>query len=317
MNSRAILGLAGLSLVGAVIAGYWGFTLSRQPAAAPVVAQTGIVTPTAATPQAAAPQEEDTRQPVVVLLHDVAPFVQITAADVAVEKLRTAPAGSLTRLDQAIGRTPWRSLRAGTWLSDESFEAGSKLARMIRSDERALAVSVDEVINAGGQLAPGDYVDVLLFLRMDAINPQPSAQLVVPALRVLGVGEQLGLTNDGQPTSPAYSNDEKLKQEQQRANARTVLLAVPAPLLSRLLLATQAGVLRLAVRSADEKRLARYWAGERDSATNLANANRELIQFNQLAMTAPPKPVVASAPIAPKKSGVEVIRGNELTQQTP
>jgi hypothetical protein len=32
---------------------------------------------------------------------------------------------------------------------------------------------------------------VLLFLRMDAINPQPSAQLVVPALRVLGVGEQL------------------------------------------------------------------------------------------------------------------------------
>lgn len=317
MNSRAILGLAGLSLVGAVIAGYWGFTLSRQPAAAPVVAQTGIVTPAAATPQAAAPQEEDTRQPVVVLLHDIAPFVQITAADVAVEKLRTAPAGSLTRLDQAIGRTPWRSLRAGTWLSDESFEAGSKLARMIRSDERALAVSVDEVINAGGQLAPGDYVDVLLFLRMDAINPQPSAQLVVPALRVLGVGEQLGLTNDGQPTSLAYSNDEKLKQEQQRASARTVLLAVPAPLLSRLLLATQAGVLRLAVRSADEKRLARYWAGERDSATHLTNANRELIQFNQLAMTAPPKPVVASVPVAPRKSGVEVIRGNELTQQTP
>lgn len=317
MNSRAILGLAGLSLVGAVIAGYWGFTLSRQPAAAPVAAQTGIVTPAAATPQAAAPQEEDTRQPVVVLLHDVAPFVQITAADVAVEKLRTAPAGSLTRLDQAIGRTPWRSLRAGTWLSDESFEAGSKLARMIRSDERALAVSVDEVINAGGQLAPGDYVDVLLFLRMDAINPQPSAQLVVPALRVLGVGEQLGLTNDGQPTNPAYSNDEKLKQEQQRANARTVLLAVPAPLLSRLLLATQAGVLRLAVRSADEKRLARYWAGERDSATHLTNANRELIQFNQLAMTAPPKPVVASVPVAPRKSSVEVIRGNELTQQTP
>ncbi|PPA02257.1 Flp pilus assembly protein CpaB, partial [Pseudomonas sp. MWU12-2312b] len=190
MNSRAILGLAGLSLVGAVIAGYWGFTLSRQPAAEPVVAQPQIVTPSPATPPAAAPQEEDTRQPVVVLLHDIAPFVQITAADVAVEKLRTAPAGSFSRLDQAIGRTPWRSLRAGTWLSDESFEAGSKLARMIRSDERALAVSVDEVINAGGQLAPGDYVDVLLFLRMDTINLQPSAQLVNPAVRVLGVREQ-------------------------------------------------------------------------------------------------------------------------------
>ena len=73
---------------------------------------------------------------------------------------------------------------------------------MIRPDERALAVAVDEVINAGGQLTPGDYVDVLLFLRMDNLNLQPSAQLAIPALRVLGVGEQLGLTNDGQPSSP-------------------------------------------------------------------------------------------------------------------
>ena len=95
-----------------------------------------------------------------------------------------------------------------------------------------------------------------------------------------------------------------------------MLLAVPEPLLSRLMLATQAGVLRLAVRSAEEKRLARYWAGERDSATNLANANRDLIQFNQLAMTAPPKPAIASSAGAPRRSGVEVIRGNE-TQKTP
>jgi pilus assembly protein CpaB len=248
---------------------------------------------------------------VVVLLHDVPPFVAITAADVILEKLHTAPAGSLTRLDQAIGRTPWRALTAGSWLNDESFEAGGRLARMIRSNERALAVAVDEVINAGGQLTPGDYVDVLLFLRMDSNNLQSSAQLVVPALRVLGVGEQLGLTNDGQPSSPALSNDEKRNQNQLRASARTVLLAVPEQLMSRLMLATQAGVLRLAVRSADEKRLAHYWAGERDSSANLASANRELIQFSQLAMTTPPKPV---ATVASRKWSVEVIRGNEITQ---
>jgi pilus assembly protein CpaB len=190
MNSRIILSLAGLSLVGAVIAGYWGFTLTRQPAATPVV-QTGV-TPTS-TAQASVPQEEDTtRQPVVVLQRDIAPYVQITAADVALEKLRTVPAGSLTRLDQAIGRAPWRALAPAAWLSDESFDAGSKLARMIRPDERALAVAVDEVINAGGQLTPGDYVDVLLFLRMDTLNLQPSAQLVVPALRVSGGGRANG-----------------------------------------------------------------------------------------------------------------------------
>ncbi|MGE8066420.1 Flp pilus assembly protein CpaB [Pseudomonas sp. NPDC089569] len=315
MNSRVTLGLAGLLLVGALIAGYWGLTLSRQPVAEAVAAP--AVTPPAPVAQAPVPQEDTTRQPVVVLVNDIAPFVQITAADVTLEKLRTAPPGSLTRLDQAIGRTPWRALAAGTWLNDESFEAGSKLARMIRPNERALAVAVDDVINAGGQLTPGDYVDVLLFLRMDTNNLESSAQLVIPALRVLGVGEQLGLTNDGQPASPARSNEEKIRQEQMRASARSVLLAVPEQLLSRLMLAAQSGVLRLAVRSADEQRLSRYWAGDSDSAASLANANRELLQFSQLAMTTPAKPVVTSKAPASRKPGVEVIRGNQITQQTP
>jgi pilus assembly protein CpaB len=136
-------------------------------------------------------------------------------------------------------------------------------------------------------------------------------------LRVLGVGEQLGLTNDGQPASPARSADEKLRLDQSRVTARTVLLAVPEQLVSRLMLATQAGVLRLAVRSAEEKRLARYWAGESNSAASLANANRELLQFSQLAMTAPPKPVATNSATTPRKPSVEVIRGNEITQQAP
>lgn len=313
MNSRVTMGLAGLFLVGAIIAGYWGLTLSRQPTPDPVTPPNTVATAPVPAP---APVDDPTRQPVVVLLRDVAPFVQITAADVTLEKLRTAPAGSLTRLDQAIGRTPWRALTAGTWLNAESFEAGSALSRMIRSDERALAVAVDEVINAGGQLSPGDYVDVMLFLRADANNVQQSAQVVIPALRVLGVGEQLGLTNDGRPAKPARSSEEQLKQDPLRANARSVVLAVPESLLSRLMLATQAGVLRLAVRSAEEKRLAHYWAGENDSTANLARADRDLVQFSQLALVGTPKALTLGS-TAPRKSGVEVIRGNQVSQQTP
>lgn len=309
MNSRVTMGLAGLFLVGAIIAGYWGLALSRQPA------PESVAQPGTSSAPLLVPADDPTRQPVVVLLRDIAPFEQITAADVTVEKLRTAPAGSLSRLDQAIGRMPWRTLTAGSWLNDESFETGGALARMIRPDERALAVAADDVVNVGGQLSPGDYVDVLLFLRMDTNNLQQSAQVVVPALRVLGVGEQLGLMNDGQPANPARSNEERLKQEQQRASARTVLLAVPEPLLSRLMLAAQVGVLRLAVRSAEEKRLNQYWAGNRDSKASLASANRELVQFSQLALAGAPKPVSGGA--APRNTSVEVIRGNEVTQQTP
>jgi len=229
-----------------------------------------------------------------------------------VEKLRTVPAGSLTSVDQAIGRTPWRALRAGTWLNDESFTAGGPLARMIRPDERALAVAVDEVIGAAGQLSPGDYVDVLLYLRQDAANLEQSAQVVVPAMRLLSVGDQMGLTNDGAPaTPPALTAEEKA---QRHAPSRTVVLAVPEQLLSRLMLATQAGTLRLAVRSADERLLSHYWAGESDAPGNLQSANRDLYQFTQLAFAQAPKKLAQGSP---RRTGVEVIRGNQATQQTP
>jgi len=310
MNSRVTMGLAAVLLLGAIIVGYWGLVLSRQPAP---VAQVPAASPVVVEKTVAA-AEDQTRQPVVVLLHDVPPFTPLTAADVTVEKLRNAPAGSLASVDQAVGRTPWRHLSAGTWLNDESFEAGGSLARMIHSDERALTVAVDEVIGAAGQLLPGDYVDVLLYLRQDASNLQQSAQIVVPAMRVLGVGEQYGLTNDGQPANPALSADDKLKQDQRRIAARTVVLAVPEQLLSRMMLATQVGTLRLAVRSSEEQRLAKYWAGEQQAPAHLDNANSQLFQFTQLALGAAPK---APSSGGHERKPMEVIRGNQVSQQAP
>ncbi|WP_395609314.1 Flp pilus assembly protein CpaB [Pseudomonas sp. B22129] len=307
MNTRLSMVLAGVLLVGALFAGYWGLVLSREPAPAPPP-------PPQAAPveKAVAVVEDQTRQPVVVLAHDVPPFVALNAADLTVEKLRTAPAGSMTSVDQAIGRTPWRALNAGTWLNEESFTPGGPLARMIRPDERALAVAVDEVIGAAGQLSPGDYVDVLLYLRQDTANLEQSAQVVIPAMRLLSVGDQMGLTNDGTPASPpAMTAEEKA---QRRAPSRTVVLAVPEPLLSRLMLATQAGTLRLAVRSSDERLLSHYWAGESDAPAKVQSANRDLYQFTQLAFAQAPKKIVQGSP---RRTGVEVIRGNQATQQTP
>lgn len=310
MNSRFTMILAGLLLVGAVFAGYWGLVLSRQPAPEVPVVQASP------TEKAVAVVEDQTLQPVVVLVHDVPPFVALTAADLTLEKLHTAPAGSLAHLEQAIGRTPWRALTAGTWLNDQSFTEGGPLARMIRPDERALAVAVDEVVSAGGQLSPGDYVDVLLFLPQDASNPQKTVQIVVPALRLLSVGGQFGMTNDGLPAAPPLTPEEKARQEQQRVAARSVVLAVPEQLMNRLMLAAQVGTLRLAVRSADEQRLTRYWSGETASSEHLETANSQLIQFTQLAMPSAPRGV-ARTDGAPRRSGVEVIRGNQVTQQTP
>ncbi|PQZ92420.1 MULTISPECIES: Flp pilus assembly protein CpaB [Pseudomonas] len=310
MNSRISMVLAGVLLIGALFAGYWGLVLSRppEPVAVPVVSVENTV----------AALEDQARQPVVVLVRDAPAFVPLTAADLAVERLKTAPAGSLTDVDQAIGRMPQRTLGAGSWLTEESFNAGGPLARMIRPDERALAVAVDEVSGAGGQLSPGDYVDVLLFLRLEAGNTEQSAQVVLPAMRLLSVGDQLGLANDGKPAvPPPVTLEERTQAAQRKAAARTVVLAVPEPLLSRLMLAAQAGVLRLAVRSADEQLLSRYWAGENDAAQTLENANRDLYQFTQLALNGPPKRMVQAGGEPAVRRGIEVIRGAQSSQQTP
>ena len=309
MNNRRSLILAALLFVGAIAAGYWGLVLSRQQSVAEVPV-------TQVVEQGVAAAEDKTRQSVVVLVRDVPPNVALTADDVTLEKLRTAPAGSLTAIDQAVGRTPWRSLSAGTWLEEQSFAMGGPLARMIRPDERALAVMIDEVSGVGGQLSPGDYVDVLLFLRQDVDNPQQSAQVVLPAVRVLSVGAELGLTSDGKLASQPKNAEEALKLEQNRANSRTAVLAIPEQLLNQLMLATQAGTLRLAVRSADEQRLSKYWAGEQQSPTNLENAKRSLYQFNQLAMASPARAPVRSPAGAPRERGIEVIRGNQTAQQS-
>ena len=317
MSSRVTLGLAVLFLLGALFAGYWGLVLSRQPAPVPVAPVTQAQAPAAVPVVVEQPSQDPTRQPVVVLAKDIPAYEPIKADDLIVERLKVAPPGSFSRPEDAVGRMSWRPLAAGTWLTESSFEAGGSLARMIRPGERALALSTDEIIGAGGQISPGDYVDVLLYLPSDQSNTDRSAQTVVPALRVLSVGALLGPVNQRQDDQ-GVSRDERLQQQKLKVNARSVVLAVPEQLLNRLMLASQAGPLRLAVRSAQEKNLERYWAGDSDIAAQLDTVNRNLVHFNQLSMgTAPARaqPVGNGTPRGPKP--IEVIRGSQTTAQTP
>ena len=64
MNTRLSMVLAGVLLVGALFAGYWGLVLSREPAPAPPPP------PTVPVEKAVAVVEDQTRQSVVVLAHD-------------------------------------------------------------------------------------------------------------------------------------------------------------------------------------------------------------------------------------------------------
>ncbi|MDH0305258.1 MULTISPECIES: Flp pilus assembly protein CpaB [unclassified Pseudomonas] len=315
MSSRLTMILAGLFLLAALLAGYWGLRLSRPAQLPPVPATVPSEAVIPAAPVPVAPPEPP-RSPIVVLRRAVPANTPLSEEDLLVERLQVVPAGAFQQLDQVLGRSSARPLAAGSWLDASSFQAGGPLARMIRPHERAVAVAVDDVIGAGGQLRPGDYVDVLLFLREENNNPQSSAQVVLPALRVLSVDQQTGLANDGRLAQTA--EEQKARRDQQALNSnttRTVGLAVPEALASRLMLAAQAGTLRLAVRSADEQLLAAYWSGQ-DARPQLEAANRNLYRFSQLSQVPLASQSAAAAAGAP---AMQIIRGaqNSDSNKTP
>jgi len=96
MNNRRSLLLAAVLFVGAIATGYWGLVVSRQqPVAAVPVTQV--------VEQGVATVEDKTRQSVLVLARDVPPHVALTADDLTLEKVRTAPAGSLPPLSRRSG----------------------------------------------------------------------------------------------------------------------------------------------------------------------------------------------------------------------
>lgn len=300
MSSRLTMILAGLFLVAALLAGYWGLVLSRPPA--PVAAPPSDEVPAQpVTAPAPIQVEEPRRSPIVVLRHDVAANTPLSEDDLLIERLQVVPEGAFQHIEQVLGRRSERALAQGAWLDQHSFQSGGPLARMIRSHERAVAVAVDDVVGAAGQVRPGDYVDVLLFLREENHNPQSSAQVILPALRVLSVGEQTGLANDGRPAQTA--EEQQGRRDSIGTGNRTVALAVPEAFASRLMLAAQAGTLRLAVRSADEQLLAGYWANPQ-AKPQVETASRDLFRFSQLSQV----PIANVAPAA-GNPGMQIIRG--------
>src|SRR5690554_138857 len=190
MNSRVAMVLASLLLVGAVVSGYWGLSLSRSDEVETPVAVEEQAPPPPAAPSVELPVtlEREERVPVVVLARDLPAMSRVTTEDVRLEQLLIAPPGSFSEVEPLVGRVVWRDLAAGTLLNEASFETGGPLARMIRPNERALAIQVDEVTSAGGHVQPGDFVDVLLSLRESGSDGERTAQVVVPALRLLSLG---------------------------------------------------------------------------------------------------------------------------------
>ncbi|MEW6661242.1 MAG: Flp pilus assembly protein CpaB [Bacillota bacterium] len=103
--------------------------------------------------------------------------------------------------------------------------------------KRALAVAVDHVVGIGGFLAPGNRVDVAVFL--EANNQEPVCFLAVQNLRVLAVGPLLQRANVQEPAKDFH----------------TVTLEVTPEEALRMLMAVEKGRIRLLLRPAVQEKL--------------------------------------------------------------
>lgn len=294
MTSRMMLVLAAFLLLGAAIAGYLGFRTTRDAQQAAVIAQQKMIEAKSQTGVGV-----PGKTPVVVARQAVAAYHKLTAEDLSVDYLRVAPPRTYRDLKELVGQVLQEPLEPGMLVELRHLQPGSEIARLLKPGERAVAIPVDEVIGGGGFVQPGDKVDVLLFLRGDL--GRDSAQIVMRGLRVIGFGTQL-ISADG--------NAQKAGTER----PRTAVLAVSEKDVTRFMLASNMGSLRLAIRPPEEQ-LAASDAGADAALPSAASSHvvtASILQPGGARMAAAPARPAASRPSVPaqaKEPPVMIYRG--------
>jgi pilus assembly protein CpaB len=170
--------------------------------------------------------------------------------------------GQATRFPVTVGEQVLSSKVVA--LSGNSAAVSRSLSFVIPEGRRAFSISADEVMNAGGLVLPGDYIDIVVlydvqFRGTDGVETVESyvVQHLMQNIEVLAVaqvivdvvespnGEGSGSTN-----SSGASDTQRVRNSEAKANheAVTVTLALTPEEAQRLYLAEANGKVRLAVR---------------------------------------------------------------------
>ncbi|GBD23181.1 hypothetical protein HRbin29_00839 [bacterium HR29] len=200
--------------------------------------------------------------------------------------LRLAPvdaedtlAGALTSLDAAIGQVARIPIYSGEQVIAGKLTAaplGEGLAYVVPPGMRAMAVEVNKVVAAGGNVRPGERVDVFAVIettREDATGARQSVQqslLLAQNVEVLAVEQRIIERAPG-----ATSSDGTLADQPEPDPAATVVtLALPPDVALRVLLADERGAIRLAVRPAGEDATVPALAVAQDELVPLTGGGR-------------------------------------------
>lgn len=233
MSSTALKIFAAVTVLLAIVLAVVAFQMTRSYTA-----------PTASPPQAATETERDNdsaatpeMERAVIAVAPLRAFQPITEEQVRAAPVAVLPQGHFESAEDVVGRIPLVDVDAGAPLTGRYFKQANELARIIPENHKAVSLEVDDIIAVGGFLQPGDIVDVLIYLRGGSDVDDVQARRLLEEIRVLALEDRIIDRPEG------VEDDE----EDRRRRQRTVVLAVPDDKITRLMLGSNLGTIRLAM----------------------------------------------------------------------
>ena len=175
---------------------------------------------------------------------DVPASIELSAemlAQVETPKSPLVPEGAFTKAEDLIGRVTSKSIPQGSVISPLSLAPPGThpgLTERIEEGFRAVSLRIDDVTGVAGQIRPGDFVDVIVVMRVNRGRKTATiSRIILQKIKVIAVGQNLGSSAETSSATPA----------------RSVTLLVRDVDVPKLHLAQTQGTITLAMRGADDR----------------------------------------------------------------
>ena len=174
--------------------------------------------------------------PVAVALQNIAAGTKITPEMVTVKSVPTSDqvTGVFTTTEGLVGKVTRVAIVANEQISDtkvistdliSGFGGNPPLSLLVEPGTRAISTEMSALIGAGGNIRPGDYIDVILIVEVSLKGPNGEsfsdivAGTVLQNVKVLAIDQER--TN---PNPAAGTNPDTSKEENQAATTVTLSL---------------------------------------------------------------------------------------------
>src|SRR5436309_823651 len=174
--------------------------------------------------------------PVVVALQNIAAGTKITPEMVTIKSVPTSDqiTNPFTTTEGLIGKVTRVGIVANEQISDtkvistdliSGFGGNPPLSLLVEPGTRAVSTEMSALIGAGGNIRPGDYVDVILIVELKVAGPNGESNNDTVAGTVLQNVKVLAIDQERTDPNPATAtNPDTSKQEKQAATTVTFSL---------------------------------------------------------------------------------------------